>query len=254
MAGGAILNLEQRAALRDRGGSDQGWTGRLDSLFANPDQTIPGHKRYAFGVEGVSHRLRAGVGKAYLTDERLISDTCRFFESIEGDGKGRAAWHIMSGLPTERAGEALDLLRVLHEIDRRRRGKIARNLSIHWQPFQPLPGTPMQWCAAGRGARRMISLLRGAEGLPWIPVRHVGGRTDEMALLCAALARADERGADLLEALVDRRISASEAEGITGSTTSALDPDASLPWDFVEQWQPRDTLRRAYDVMMDRLS
>lgn len=243
-----------RQALREHGGSDQGWTGRLDTLFENPDQTIPGQKRYAFGVEGVSWRLRRAVGKGYLTDDRLIDDTVRFFASIEGEGKGRAAWHVMSGLPTERPEEALDLYRVLTEINDRRRGKTARNLAIHWQPFQPLPGTPMQWCAAGRGARKMVGMLRGAERLPYVPIRQLGGRTDEMALICSVLARSDERGADLLEAMADAHVSVDDAERITGATTRALDPDAPLPWEFIRTWQPRETLRRAYDVMMSRLA
>lgn len=241
-----------RDALRAHGGTDLGWTGRLDTLLDNPD-TVGGQKRYAFGVEGVSARLRRGVGKGYLTDERLIADTCRFFESIEGDSKGRAAWHMMSGLPTEQPEEAIDLLRVLGEINERRVNRVPRNLSIHWQPFQPLPGTPMQWCAAGRGARRMIGLLRGAEGMPWVPIRHVGGRTDDMALLCSALARADERGADLLERLAVGPVAVADAERIAGSTTGALDPDAPLPWDWIETDQPRAVIRRAYDVMMARL-
>lgn len=245
---------EIRKALREHGGHDQGWTGRMDSLFENPDQTIPGQKRYAFGVEGVSHRLRAAVGKGYLTDDRLIEDTCRFFETIEGEGKGRAAWHVIAGLPTERAAEVLDIGRVITEINSRRSGTTARNLSIHWQPFQPLPGTPMQWCAAGSGARKMASRLKPFEGMAWCRLRQVGGRTDEMALTCSVLARADERGADLLEALSDRRVTPDEASQIAGVGYGALDPDAPLPWDFVRQHYDRETLRRAYDVMMRRLS
>lgn len=244
---------EIRAALRSHGGIDQGWTGRLDSLFENPDQTIPGHKRYAFGVEGVSYRLRQAVGKGYLTDERLISDTCRFFDTIEGDSKGRAAWHVIAGLPTERPREAIDLGRVIQEIDKRRRGKAPRNLSLHWQPFQPLPGTPMQWCAAGTGARKMASFVRGSEGLPWCRVRQVGGRTDDMALVCSVLARSDERGADLLEHMSERRVTPDEAAEIAGVGHGALDPDAPLPWDFIQQHYPKETLRRAYDVMISRL-
>jgi radical SAM superfamily enzyme YgiQ (UPF0313 family) len=243
-----------RAALQQHGGYDQGWTGRYDTLLENPDQSIPGQKRYAFGVEGVSHRLRAAVGKGYLTDERLIDDTCRFFDNLEGDTKGRAAWHVIAGLPTERVSETLDLGRVIAEIDRRRSGKTSRNLSIHWQPFQPLPGTPMQWCAGGTGARKLSARLKPFEGLPWCRVRQVGGRTDEMALVCSVLARADERGADLLEAMEERRVSADEAARIAGVGYGALDPDAPLPWDFVQQHFDRATLRRAYDVMMRRLT
>lgn len=243
---------EIRTALRQHGGHDQGWTGRLDTLFENPDQTIPGQKRYAFGVEGVSYRLRRAVGKGYLTDERLIEDTCRFFETLEGDTKGRAAWHVISGLPTERPGDVRDLCRVVETINTRRRGKTARNLAIHWQPFQPLPGTPMQWCAAGTGARKQASRMKPFEGMAWCRLRQVGGRTNDAALLCAILARADERGADLLEAVAGRRVSPDEAAVIAGVGHGQLDPDAPLPWDFIQQHYDKATLRKAYDVMMRR--
>lgn len=244
---------EIRSALRDHGGSDQGWTGRLDTLFENPDQTIPGQKRYAFGVEGVSYRLRRAVGKGYLTDDRLIDDTARFFESIEGDGKGRAAWHVIAGLPGEGKRDALDMLRVLSEIDARMTGRTPRNLSIHWQPFSPLPGTPMQWCAAGGGARRLAALLRTAERQQWCRVRHVTGRSDRMSHLCAILARSDERGARLIDAHAEREVSVEEAEAMTGSTLGAIPVDANLPWEFIETSMPKETLRKAYGVMMARL-
>ena len=88
---------EIRAALAEHGGIDQGWTGRLDTLLENPDiepigskthgSKTPGSKRYAFGVEGVSHRLRRAFGKGYLTDERLAADTSTFLDSIEEIGR-----------------------------------------------------------------------------------------------------------------------------------------------------------------------
>lgn len=250
-----------RVALRKHGGHDQGWTGRFDTLLENPDQTIPGQKRYAFGVEGVSHRLRRAVGKGYLTDERIVSDTVRFFASLPGENgrsleaqsKGRAAWHLIAGLPGERATEVMELGAVIRRIDDERHGRVARNLTIHWQPFQPLPGTPMQWCAGGTGARRMASLLRPFERLAWCCVRQHGGRTDQMALVCASLARSDRRGAALLEALEKQRVTPDEAVAISGSSHGALDPDTPLPWDWIEHAYPRRALRRAYDVMMRRL-
>lgn len=244
---------EIRSALRAHGGSDLGWTGRLDSLFENPDQTIPGQKRYAFGVEGVSHRLRAGVGKGYLTDDRLVDDTLRFFRSIEGEGKGRAAWHMMCGLPTEKLSESVDLLRVLRRVDEGMRGGVSRNLALHWQPFQPLPMTPMQWCGAGSGARKWTSIMSSAEKMTWLRVRQLGGRTNDAALLCTVLSRSDERGADLLERIATDRVGSEAAAQIAGVGHGPLDPDASLPWDFVRTWMPREKLRTAYDVMMRRL-
>lgn len=258
---------EIRRGLREHGGYDQGWTGRLDTLLENPDQTVPGQKRYAFGVEGVSHRLRAAVGKGYLTDERLIRDTIKVLDITEGEGKGRAAWHLITGLPTERIEEAFDLRRVIEAIDRgyamnatyyarqhKLTSAITRHLTLHWQPFQPLPGTPMQWCPAGHGARRMAKVFAGWKGLKWCRVRSFGGRTDDMALICSALARSDERGADLLEALTSGPVRVADAERISGSTTGAIDPDAPLPWDFIRTHHDKATLRRAYDAMMRRLA
>lgn len=247
--------IEQiRETLRAHGGSDSGWTGRLDSLFENPDQTIPGQKRYAFGVEGVSYRLRRAVGKGYLTDDRLIDDTVRFFRMIADDLKGRAAWHIIAGLPTERPMEAMALGRVVREIDNRMRGGKTKNLALHWQPFQPLPGTPMQWCPAGRGARKMAGMLTDLTRLHWVTTRHVTGRTDDTALICSILVRSDERGANLLEALGKGPVDLARARALTGTHEGQLDPDVPLPWDFVETQHPRETLRRAYDVMVKRLA
>lgn len=248
-----------RATLRQHGGHDQGWTGRLDTLFENPDQTIPGQKRYAFGVEGVSYRIRRAVGKGYLTDERLENDTIRFFESLLPDstGKpsaGRAAWHVIAGWPTEKPQETIDLLRVVNRIVDRWHGKPTKRLAIHWQPFQPLPGTPAQWCAAGAGAKKQAAFFEfSKKESPWVYLTQQGGRTDLMCLVTTILCRSDERGADLLEAMDRGRVLPEQAEAITGATHQALDPDAPLPWDFVAQHYKRDVLRRAYDVMMSRL-
>jgi hypothetical protein len=247
-----------RIALRKHGGHDQGWTGRFDTLLENPDQTIPGQKRYAFGVEGVSYRIRRAVGKAYLTDERLVSDTLRVFESLAPsksgrDSPGRIAWHLISGWPTETRKEVMALVEMIQRIANEWRGPTKR-LAVHWQPLQPLPGTPAQWCAAGHGAKKQAGLLEWAlDTMPAIYLTQNGGRTDQMALVCASLARSDRRGAALLEALEKSRVTPDEAAAISGATHGALDPDAPLPWDWIEHAYPRRTLRRAYDVMMRRL-
>lgn len=254
-----------REGLRTHGGFDTGWTGRLDTLLENPDVTVDGNKRYAFGVEGVSWRLRSAVGKGYLTDERLAHDTATFFRNVEASDttvegtRGRAAWHLIAGLPTERVDEARDLIRVIEDIDRRRasprygRGR-PFNLALHWQPFCPLPGTPMQWCGVGGGVRKRAPLFEPlARRLPRVRVWTHVGRTDDVAKLTTTLARADERGADLLEALARGRVTPDNAVALTGSPYGALDPDAPTPWDFVQQHYGRDVLRRAYDVMMRRL-
>lgn len=244
---------EIRSALREHGGLDQGWTGRLDSLFLNPDVSTPGSKRYAFGVEGVSERLRRAFGKGYLTNERLIADTATFLSTIEGDTVGRAAWHLIAGLPTERPEESLDLVRVVTSIQRRQRGRKKRVLSLHWQPFQPLPWTPAQWFGCGGGARSQIAVMRAAERDPWLPLRQLGGRTDDMAKVCTTLARSHGEGAVRLLAGLRSKVTPEQAESLAGVGYGSLDPDDDLPWDFIDGAYSRAQLRRAYDVTLRRL-
>lgn len=240
-----------RETLSTGGGIDLGWTGRYDSILDNPDQIIPGHKRYAFGVEGTSYRIRAAIGKSFLTDDYLVDGTAKLFKSVDGDGKGRLAWHLIAGLPTSGISDGRKMVDVIRRINNSVRGT-ARNLSIHWQPFQPLPGTPMQWCATGTGARTESVVLRSIERLPWCRVRQVYGRSDEMALLCSVLARSDERGALLLERMADGYVSADTAESITGAQYREIDVHSQLPWDFIDAPLSR-SLRKAYDVFLDRI-
>lgn len=236
-----------RAAMASRGSRDAGWTGRLDTTQES-DDTIPGGKRYAFGVEGVSQRLRRAVGKARLTNARLVEDTAAFLRRIEPGSVGRAAWHLIAGLPTQRPEEVLDLLRVLRAINDRIAGQRHRALTLHWQPFQPLPGTPMQWYAAGRGCADLAAFVRPLETLPWLRIRQHTGRTDDVARLCTVLSRSDRRGADLLEAIDSEAVDTADAARIAGVGWGELDPDAPLPWDFIDHWTPRDRLRRGFDA------
>lgn len=237
-----------RAALVERGGVDTGWTGRLDTT-AEDGAAIPGNKRYAFGVEGLSWRLRQAVGKAYLTEDRLVSDTVRVFDQIDDGTRGRTAWHMIAGLPGEQPGDVIEFARMLGRLDQAMAGRTGRNLAIHWQPFQPAPGTPMQWMPAGGGARRIISQLTPTtRAFRWLRVSHAAGRTDRMAGLCAVLARSDERGADLIAAVgADPGLVVEAAEAITGGTAGWM--DGPLPWDFVDVPHLRDgALERSRDA------
>lgn len=221
-----------RTQLAESGGYDSGWTGRLDSLLDNPDTTISGQKRYAFGVEGVSERLRRSVGKGYLTDERLASDTVTFLARVQEDHAGRAAWHVIAGLPGQRPMESLQLGDVVRSIAKRLpRSTTRRNLSLHWQPFSPLPGTPMQWAAAGSGARQCASTLDRLKTLDRLNVKHVVGRTDAMSKMCAVIGRSDARAVRFFERSAP--MTPDQAASATGSTYGPLDPDDPLPWDFV---------------------
>ena len=244
---------ELRRRVAELGASDTGWTGRLDTLLENPDQPIPGNKRYAFGVEAMSHRVRSAIGKHYLSDDELVSSTVRAFDRVQEGSSGRLAWHMIAGLPGERASDTIDFMRVLQRIDDELPRTRHRNLSVHWQPFQPAPGTPMQWCACGGGARSAIARLKQTERMQWLRVRHVAGRTDDVAKICTLLARCDERGADLLCMMRARHVTPAEAAQTVGTTWGALPVDAPLPWDFIVTPYQKSTLERAFAAFCRRL-
>ncbi len=251
--------VELRAALKRHGQSDLGWTGRLDTVIKRlraDGSSVPAQKRYAVGIEGVSHRLRRAIGKPLLTDDALVEWNLELLARIEDDRVGRTCWHLMGGLPTEdAAAETQELLAVLRRIDQARRHRSAKYIEIHWQPFQPLPGTPMQWCAAGRVSKHAVHSLTVAEDFSNIKVVQYVGRSNEMAQICTILSRSDERGIDLLEALGGpRMVTVAEAERICGVTAGPLPVDAPLPWDFIDSYFPRSTLECAHRCTMDQLA
>ena len=247
---------EIRAVLHAKGGRDNGWTGRLDTTLANPDTVIPGSKRYAFGVEGVSHRLRAAVGKGYLSDERLTEDTIRFLDNVEEEYYGRAAWHLIAGLPTERADEVFHLHRVIRNIDEGMKHAKRRNLALHWQPFQPLPGTPMQWFGCGRGVREMAGTFKDLTGLHNLRVRQLTGRTNFMAAATTILARATPQGgARVLEAMAHLPLPSLPAlREMAEAHEGPLDVSRPLPWGFIDYAYPENTLRKAYENTVRKLA
>jgi hypothetical protein len=221
-----------RRALVEHGGVDTGWTGRVDTEAGEDGASVPGHKRFAFGVEGMTWEARQMVGKGYLTDARLVADTAAHLRRIEGDGKGRAAWHMITGLPGESPADPLGFVdRVLRPLDAAQRGQTPRNLSLHWQPFQPLPGTPMQWCGCGGGARRVAGQVRDAtRDLRRVQVRCHAGRTDAMARLCTVLARSGPEAVGVLEMLAGGMVDPAVAVGVCGVGWGPLDPGGDVPW------------------------
>lgn len=247
--------LRLRDEVKRRGMIDLSWTGRPDTLIrrlAADGAEIPQQKRYALGIEGCSERVRSVIGRRWLTDDRLIELTLELWSRVANDGVGRLCWHLMGGLPGEMLNDGEAMLRVLQELDRSRRNQTVRNLEIHWQPFQPLPGTPMQWFAAGAINKYIVRTLAFAEDLPFARVHQYTGRTNQMAQITTILSRSDERGADLLEAMCNRLVTVPEAERISGASAGAIQLDSELPWEFVRSWATREILEKAHRAVLRR--
>jgi len=241
-----------RACIAELGGRDQGWTGRLDSV--DLDVGVPATKRFAFGVEGVSHRLRRAVGKGALTDDFLTDSTVAVLDAVQGEGQGRTAWHIIAGLPTQRLAEARDLAAVVRRIGMARLTGVRRNLAIHIQPFQPLPGTPLQWCSVGRGARILARMIGDVPPHSSLHVWTQAGRSDRMAAICTILSRAGPSAVALLDALGSGDVSPRDACALAETSFGALDLDEPLPWGWISYSTAESILRKAHGVAMRRLA
>jgi hypothetical protein len=75
-----------------------------------------------------------------------------------------------------------------------------------------------------------------------------------MALICCILARSDERGSTLLEALDAGPVSPGQAAEIAGVGHGGLDPESALPWDFIDHFFSRGVLQKAYAAVLHRLA
>lgn len=234
------------AAMRKRGQTDGAWTGRLDSL--RRVSAIEPRKRYAIGIESGSEAVRKALLKGYLTDEYLITRTAHLLDSIDGDGPGRTAWHLMAGLPGERLADHMHIRELIRRIGQARHRRMRRAIAVHWQPFSPLPGTPMQWCGAGRGARMGAGIVGECLETTNLHVYHETGRTDRLAAICTILARADGPGGlRLLEAIHrDEGLPIGVAAELAGTTSGPIPVDRELPWDWITYHWPRRALEKAH--------
>lgn len=251
--------VEIRTKLADK--IETGWTGRYDSALDTRTKInthIEGWKRHAVGVEGMTWFTRKLVGKGYLTDERLIADTAQYLSMIEPGAQGRLVWHMIAGLPGEDTfPDLVHFSEVLKEIDSQRRADRAerRNLGLHWQPFQPIPGTPMQWFGVGKGVRRISGFLEDTmTDMTTLNAYNQEGRTNLYAVLTTILARSDaEGGLALLERCASGTTpSREEAEELAGTTAGELRDEPTV-WDFVIDSDQHRKMVRARDHMVAQI-
>ena len=90
-------------------------------------------KSIRIGVEGVSERLRRGIGKP-ITNEQLCDITIRAWEARVG-----VRWFFIAGLPGENDGDWEELRGLVDVLRTRERGCVMAN----FHAFIPQPATPL---------------------------------------------------------------------------------------------------------------
>lgn len=243
-----------RNAMRTAGQMDVGCTSRLDSNLKAANAFLY-DKRFNFGIEAASQRVRERIGKGQLTNDLIIDAMLQLYDrqkSREAPCK-QTDWHMISGLPGETLDDCRELAAVIHYIDEGLLNQVraAGSLTVRWQPLFPNPGTPSQWLPAGTGcsdwSRRLHAECRRTYALK---LAHHEGRGDRKNLLTCLLARSGRDGWRLIEAEGKRRVEPFEAAEMLRATTGELSTDSPLPWDFVQGYYPKDLLLRAYRKMV----
>jgi hypothetical protein len=173
-----------RRRLAGHGVRDHSWTGRLDTL--NDCSVTPG-KLFAFGIEGLSHRLRRAVGKPRLTDEFIATEIADYWRM----GGRRILLHMIGGLPTECDDDAASFGALLQRLDAAAREHVPEGaiLEIARQPFGPLPHTPMQWFAPGLQTDRIGRVVAPYASQGAMRVIDKSGQTYQNALLNSVVMR-----------------------------------------------------------------
>lgn len=248
-----------RDAVRALGLRDHGWTGRLDTMR---DCSVSAGKQFAFGIEGLSHRLRRAVGKPRLTNDYIVQEVEAYWRS----GGRRLMFHLIGSLPTESDLDAMEFEELLDRL-----AYIAHSLRVRFhlevgrQPFGPLPHTPMQYCAPGISTERIGRVVARHVGGPYLAVVDKEGQRPPEALLNAIVMRGGREVAPLVEGgppRLPRHLAMARATLSAWLRRAGLnperywsrwDPDAPTPWEHVRSAHPPEMLRRQYRRIMEIL-
>lgn len=247
-----------RAHAAALGMRDNGWTGRLDTV---KDCHVAAGKMFAFGLEGMSHRLRIIAGKHALSDDMVVEQMGNYWRL----GGRRAMFHLIGGLPGEHDGDSDDFRALLERLEGEAASTGERiHLDIGRQPFGPLPHTPMQWFAPGITTERIRRAVAPWVGHPTLNVTDkagLGGHVSQAYIQAVTMRGGEEirpllvDGPPRLPEQVDAaRLAADRWLRSYGLDPAryfgALDPDAPLPWDRVVSGQDKGSIRRAYDRLV----
>ncbi len=240
--------LAIRQAVTDLGLRDNGWTGRMDTIH---DQSVSSSKVFAFGLEGMSHRLRRAMGKPKLTDDYVVDRMSDYWSA----GGEFVILHMIGGIPTESEAdehEFDDLLMRLMDVGSRR-----RHIQVGRQPLNPMPHTPMQWLPPGLRTERIGRVVRRYTGDRLLTISDAHGQREVSAILSAVLTRGGPETAHVLlrgrprvrAGWLARRQLAAWARGYgidLEDRLSTWPTSRPLPWSCVESAVPVRSQLRAY--------
>jgi hypothetical protein len=207
----------------------------------------PGVRSYSFGVEGLSERLRALIGKPLKRSAILETMT-----KLAPGESGTARWYMILGLPGETDEDLAEFLDLLAEVPAVYHKKLDVTLTI----LQPAPHTPLQWMD---GHYPVAAAARATAIRDWCRAAYYDGRQGLITTSMpkgrwlhehdVALQRA---GRDAIGYLLDKRCNeprmhderwrgvAADNGLDVGALLAPLDPAAEHAWSHVDVGVPRE--------------
>lgn len=194
-----------------------------------------GVKQYSFGVEGVSERLRAAVGKP-LRAEKLVET----MGMLSAAGVGHVKWYMLFGLPGEEQrdhDEFYDLLRETQKV-------YGGALNIMPSQAKGLPHTPLERVSNRyqQDAHDRYQSLRSWCKERWADQKRLvlAYKGRELHEHDCALIRGTREAARYIETAKESGIASGRwRETLDESVLEEIAPDATTPWDHIEAGPPR---------------
>lgn len=213
-----------------------------------------GVKSYSFGVEGVSERLRAAVGKP-LASDRLVETMAMLGRA----GVYSTKHYMLFGLPGETAADHDDYHGVIARIESVYNG----TLSVTASQVKGLPHTPLERIANGysdqgkNGHSRLLGVSRaGWVGLGERKNSRVfklvvnGYKGRDLHEHDCVLLRSGRDAARYVEEARESDIASGRwrERGLNLDLLNAIDEDAPTAWDHVVAGPSREMRRKALDT------
>jgi hypothetical protein len=180
-----------RSLLEKRGKADTGSDVSIRFLLRHPE-FLQYTNKIRIGIEGLSYRLRAMVGKKYTND-----DVVRFCLLVSDAGIKSLDWYMIYGLPTETDEDVEEFKELMMSLNAQM--PAGYTIAIHWNAFTPSAQTPFQWAKPATGdfpaLREMLNHFHGNDR---IKIYHKPKMTGFSTLLKRMLAiRSTEETAKL---------------------------------------------------------
>ncbi len=211
---------------------------------------------FTIAPEAATDRLRAVINKDFKWQEYERAIECLFSE-----GWLNLKLYFMIGLPTETQEDVESIIKMVKEAKRIGKRYTNRNinLTVSVAPFVPKPHTPFQWL----GQMQRTELEERIKYLKKNEPRGIKIKIHElrMSILEAALSRADETLADLIDEVTRRGayldgwtelfnydlwLQAMDSTGvdIEAMATKNYTEEEALPWDVIDTGVKKEFLKR----------